>query len=299
VVLKKLFGGGDRKTSATDEASTIEDLIVLERYDEAVDRLKARLKLNPDDLHGHLRLAEAYLGLEERGRALDEFVFVAEEYARDGFYDRGIALLGKAKRFAPADGTLDEKIELFRIAKASEHSRSLAVEGLREGRGGATAAIGLERLWHQVAGSALVRELQPEVLRRLFSVFDILTLEEKQVLARAGDTGERLFFLLEGVIRVIEPDEDVERVDRVAGLRDFGPGDVIGESVLLEKKAWPATYVAIEECRVFALDREGLEKALQGNPDPRGFLTTLRMQHNDRQVGLILSQLQGQGGETR
>ncbi|MGD2116016.1 MAG: cyclic nucleotide-binding domain-containing protein [Acidobacteriota bacterium] len=295
MVLKKLFGGGDRKDQVADEASTIEDLIVLERYEEAVDRLKARLKLNPEDLHGHLRLAEAYLGLEERGKALDEFVFVAEEYARDGFYDRGIALLGKAKRFAPADGTLDEKIEVFKIAKSSERSRGVAVEGLREGRGGANAAIVFERLWHQVAGSGLIRELQPDVLRRLFTVLELLTLKTKSVLARAGDTGERLFFLLDGTVRALEAGEDVDRVDRVSGLRDFGPGDVIGESVLLERKAWPATYVAIDEVRLFALDREGLEKALQGNPDPRGFLTTLRMEHNDRQIALILEQLRGEG----
>ncbi len=304
MVLKKLFGGSDRKDKTPDEASTIEDLIVLERYEEAVDRLKARLKINPDDLHGHLRLAEAYLGLKEASKALDEFVFVAEEYARDGFYDRGIALLAKAKRFAPTDETLREKIEAFEIAKSSERKRSKAVDGLRGGRGGATASITLERLWHQVAGSDLVRELPPDILQRVFSMLEPVSFEKEEVVARAGETGERLLFLLDGIVRAVVP-ESAEGAGGAGGaIRDFGPGDVIGESVLLERKGWPTDYVAEEAVRALTLDRPGLEAALQGNPDPRGFLTTLRMQHNDRQVGLILARLQGEddragGGASR
>lgn len=291
MVFKKIFKGGE-KDRPVDEASTIEDLIVLERYDEAVDRLKARLKINPDDLHSHLRLAEAYLGQKERGRALDEFLYVADEYARDGFYDRGIALLSKVKRFAPADQSLDERIERLQAAKSSERSRGLAADGLREGRGGAAGAIVLERLWHQVAASDLIRHLSPEILRRLFSVLEPVTLKQDAKLARSGATDDRLYFLVDGVISARLPADANATGAGMAGLRDFGPGDVIGESVLLERKAWPADYVVAEPSRAFALDRSGLETALQGNPDPRGFLTTLRMQHNDKQVAKIRATLE-------
>jgi len=289
VVFKKLFKGSDRDTSP-DEASTIEDLIVLERYDEAVDRLKARLKITPDDLHSHLRLAEAYLGRGERGNALDEFLFVADEYAQDGFYDRGIALLSKAKRFAPTDPSLDERIERLELAKTSERSRGLAVEGLREGRGGATAAIALERLWHNVAASDLVRHLPREILKRFFTTLEPVTLERNQKLARADEKDDRLFFLLEGEVSARMPNIDPDAT--LAPLRAFGPGDVIGETVLLEHKGWPADYVVTTAGRAFVLDRSGLETSLQGNPDPRGFLTTLRMQHNDRHVAKIRAELE-------
>lgn len=287
MVFKKLFGG--ERPAEPDEASTIEDLIVLERYGEAVERLKARLRANPDDLHAHLRLAEAYAGLGEYPKAVDEYVFVAEEYAQDGFYERGIALLMKARRFAPLDESLAEKIDRFRLAKDSERSRSLALEGLREGRttGATTAALLVERLWHKVAPSPLVRNLSPESLRRLFSVMELVTLEEGAAVAEAGSDEARLLFLLDGVVRTRVPGDSGDG----ATIRDFGPGDVIGESVLLERGSWPADYEVAEAGKALVLGRQGLEKALQGNPDPRGFLTALRAQHNDREVARSLAQL--------
>ncbi|HEX6198948.1 MAG TPA: cyclic nucleotide-binding domain-containing protein [Thermoanaerobaculia bacterium] len=289
MVFKKLFGG--EREAAPDEASTIEDLIVLERYDEAVERLKARLKLQPNDLHGHLRLAEAYAGQKEYVKAVDEYVYVAEEYAQDGFYDRGIALLMKARRFAPLDGSLEEKIERLRVAKDSERSRSLVLEGLREGRTteGTTTALLVERLWHKVAPSPLVRNLPPEVLKRLVSVMELVTLSKDALLAEAGSSEPRLYFILDGVVRARVPGQDGDR----ATLRDFTSGDVIGESVLLERRPWPARYEVAEAGKALALGREGLEKLLQGNPDPRGFLTALRGQHKDREVAKSLAQLTG------
>lgn len=287
MVFKKLFGS--ERQAAPDEASTIEDLIVLERYDEAVSRLKVRLKLNPNDLHAHLRLAEAYTGLQEYSRAVDEYVYVAEEYAQDGFYDRGIALLLKARRFAPLDGALEEKIERLRVAKDSERARSLVLEGLRAGRTteGTTTALLLERLWHKVAPSPLVRNLPAEVLKRLVSVMELVSLTEGERLAEAGSSEPRLYFVLTGVVRARVPGQDGDR----GTIRAFTSGDVIGESVLLERRPWPAHYEVAEAGKALALGREGLEKLLQGNPDPRGFLTALRGQHNDREVANTLAQL--------
>lgn len=292
MVFKKIFRSERDASPAADEASTIEDLIVLERYDEAVGRLKARLRHNPDDLHAHLRLAEAYVGLKEHSRAVDEYVYVAEEYAQDGFYDRGQALLMKAKRYAPLNQSLDEKIERFRLAKDSERTRALVIEGLRERSGGvATAAVLLERLWHKVAPSPLARNLRPEVLKRLFSVMDLVSWKADERVASHGEGEEepRLYFLVDGVVRARIPGEQ----GTPAVIRDFGPGDVIGETVLLERRPWPADYEAAVPSKALALARDGLEKALVGNPDPRGFLTALRMQHHDRDVRKNLARITG------
>ena len=104
--LKGWFGGKGR---GSKQAYTIDDLIVLERYEEAADRLREKLEANPQDLHSHLKLAEVYTELRQLDRAVDEYAFVADEYAQDGFYDKGIALLARASKLAPADVSLRER----------------------------------------------------------------------------------------------------------------------------------------------------------------------------------------------
>jgi CRP-like cAMP-binding protein len=78
-------------------------------------------------------------------------------------------------------------------------------------------------------------------------------------------------------------------------LRTFTSGDVVGEAALLERGEWPADYWATEPVTALRLSREGLEKALVGCSDPRGFLETLREQHNDREVAVAVYRLSGQG----
>ena len=116
MVFRKMFRGGAREAPA--EAATVEDLIVLERYDEAAERLKVRVRENPDDLHSYLKLAEVYTALRRVGDAVDAYLHVADEYARDGFYDKGIALLARAHKLIPTDDALPLKIHALEQIKA-------------------------------------------------------------------------------------------------------------------------------------------------------------------------------------
>jgi CRP-like cAMP-binding protein len=74
-------------------------------------------------------------------------------------------------------------------------------------------------------------------------------------------------------------------------VRSFSSGDVLGEGSLLERSPWPAGYRVTEPGTALKLTREGLEKTLIGNPDPRQFLEVLREQHNDRDVMATLRRL--------
>jgi len=66
---------------------------------------------------------------------------------------------------------------------------------------------------------------------------------------------------------------------------------VIGEGTLLERLPWQADYRTAEPVTALKLTREGLESCLLGNSDPRGFLETLREQHNDRDVAATVGRL--------
>ena len=278
------------------EEHSIEDLIVLERFEEAEDRLKARLKKRPDDLHAHLRLAEVYTELKRGDSAVQEFVFVAEEYARDGFYDKGIALLNKASRLMPLDEKLRQKAAALQTAKRLEHKRAAAVKGLRQGGAAGNAwAMEVQRWWHHLARGPLIQGLPEDQVQRLFGALALTRWEKGSPVAEKGATGEELYLVLRGTLeaRLVRGDGGGAAEGGAASheLRTFGAGDILGESVLLQRRPWPATYVATEDSTLLTLTRLGLEKALMGNPDPRGLLEALRRQGNDQAVVDIVGKL--------
>lgn len=280
-------GGGD----PGDDDRNIEDLIVLERYDEAEERLKARLKINPHDLHSHLKLADVYTALRQVDKAVDEYIFVAEEYAEDGFYDKGIALLARAQKLIPADETLRVKLIAYQEVKGLEHKRTAAVEGLRQGRFPSADsnawALEIQRHWHRIAGSLMIQRLPADQVSRLFAAVELVSLPADAVLLREGDTQAALFLVVQGVIAAGVDDAGTAG----ASVRTFTSRDILGERAMFDRQPWPATFRAVEPALLVKLDREGLEHALLGNPDPRRLLDALRGQGADREVAAIVAKL--------
>lgn len=287
----KWFRGGGGDKQQPQQEYTIDDLIVLERYEEAEERLRAKLKLNPQDLHSHLKLAEVYAQLRQFDKAVDEFGYVADEYSQDGFYDKGIALLSKAQKLAPLDQSLRFRIEKIQREKGMEHVRATALEGLRQAGGtqAGTSAVELKRLWHHLASGSLVQHLSGEQLKRLFSAMQLIQFQSQETLAEEGSREAFLLLIVHGVVEASVAGQS----GRALIVRTFTSGDILGEGVLLERGAWPATYRVSEPGSGLKLTREGLEKTLVGNPDPRGFLEVLREQHLDRDVAAAIRRLRG------
>lgn len=289
--IRSWFGGTAKQQTSEkskEQEYTIDDLIVLERYDEAADRLKTRIKLNPQDLHSHLKLAEVYAQLRQFDKAVDEFGFVADEYAQDGFHDKGIALLSKAQKLAPLDQSIRFKIERIQRDKSMEHVRSFALEGLRQAGGtqAGSSAVELKRLWHNLTATAVVQHLSGDQLKRLFSSMQLVRLEPQTIVAEEGSQDPFLLLIVTGTVEGLVRDGGREMV-----VRSFTSGDIIGEAPLLERGTWPVTYRATDQITALRLDRQGLEQSLVGNPDPRGFLEVLREQHNDRDVAATLRRI--------
>ncbi len=291
-MLKKIFGRKKKRPAEeSDRELTIEDLVTLERYEEAHDQLKERLKLLPKDLHAHLRLAEVHLALRNLPKALDEYVFVADSQADDGFFDKAIAILGKAIRLAPGDEMLPKRIDRYRLMKRLEKRRQLAVEGLLSNKTAQAQTAGnqkleVELLWNKIAKSHLVAKLTAINLKKLFSVMEMMRVKSGKVLAEAGSTLPVMYLVVDGVI------EATSIVNgRPTNIRSFSTGHLIGDSVLLERKTWPATYVVSEPATLFKLDRPGLEIVMQGNEDPVAFLSVMRLQANDRDVSASIQKL--------
>lgn len=288
--------GGAEAPQREEQGETIEDLIVLERYAEAEARLKAELRDDPDDLHAHLKLAEVYTGLGRGADAADQFLFVAEEYAKDGFYDKGIALLSKAMRLDPGEESLRHKLHAFERAKGLDHKRQAALDGLRQSRhaggGTGTQVLQMQRAWHHLAPAPLVARLSADGLRRLFAAGELVRWPAGEVVAGRGDAEPASLLVL--VTATVEA-----LVGRAGGgetaLRKLGPGEVFGESVMFSRATWPATYRVEEAGLALRLDRPGLEQSLSGNPDPVAYLDALRSDANDLDIARIVATLEARG----
>jgi CRP-like cAMP-binding protein len=114
-------------------------------------------------------------------------------------------------------------------------------------------------------------------------------LKEKETLVEEGSRDSWLLLLVSGVLEAYVAGPG----GRDLSVRSFGSGDIIGEAALLERSPWPMALRVAEAGSGLKLTREGLEKTLVGNPDPRGFLEVLREQHNDRDVAATVRRLRG------
>ena len=290
-MLKKLFGKGESSTQAEGEL-TVEDLIVLERWPEAIERLQARVKANPRDLHAHLKLADVYAGANQGRKALDQYLLVADTYTEEGFLDKAVALLSKISRLAPADDSIQLRLSKLQRLKELEHSRVLALEGLLTGQAdqgplSRLSPIEAQQIWQTVAGSDLVKLLPGEQLKRLFAGAALTVWESGEVVGERQSQIERMFLVVRGQVEAIVALPD----GRTMQLRVLKPGDLFGERALLEHRPWPATFRVLERARLLRIDRAGLEKALTGNPDPRQLLDALRSQHHDRDLAAAVEKL--------
>lgn len=291
-MFKKLFGG--KSTGAPGERDlTIEDLVVLERYSEAIERLEARVKALPRDLHSHLKLAEVYTVAGMGAKALDQFMFVADSYTDDGFYDKSLALLTKVSRLAPGDESVLARMHKNQRLKSLEHSRVMAIEGLVNAQAAHSplerhSPVEVQRIWQGLALSKLVERLSGEQIKRLFAGAAITQWNPGELIAERGSGIERLFVIASGQVEAVV---DEPATGKSIHLRTFASGDIVGERALLEHKPWPATYRVVEKAQLLRIDRAGLEVSMAGLADPRGLLEALRAQHADRDVAAAVEKL--------
>jgi len=276
----RTFGG-----SASEERLSVNDLMTLERFEEAEAMLNLSLKKNPRDLRAHLKLAEVLHRTGRRNEAVDQYIAVAESYVRDGFHDKGLALLAKVSKLAPNEEKVQIRLTAVREAKKLDRRRDLAIDSLRRQvgdrrEGDGVSAVELQHLWEKLSQSRLLQRLDEDQIKRLFRVMSFQALDEKDVLARPGEKGDALYLIAQGEVAALYTARDGKETD----VKSFGPGDIIGDSVLLQHGTWPATYRAVKASTVLKVTQSGLERALAGNPDPRALLDSLREQGMDLQV---------------
>lgn len=267
------------KKGGESKALTIDDLIALERYEEARSRLNALLERRPNDVHAQLRLGDVYLHLKALDAARDQYLHVCQAYGRDGFYDRAVAVLAKVGRYFPDDDKLARLMSQFERAQRLEVVRTTARSAYLESRdsgGAGSEAIDFVKIWESVSRSSFADRFSTDEVVWWFRFSTTEVLKRGGTLVSAGDSDARAFVVALGGL-------EARSAGSESVLRTFEVGDVVGEWALLEGKVWTAEYVAPTGATLLALNADGLAAALESATETK-LKDRIAAQHNDLEV---------------
>ncbi|MGH3371373.1 MAG: Crp/Fnr family transcriptional regulator [Nocardioidaceae bacterium] len=139
----------------------------------------------------------------------------------------------------------------------------------------------------------LFSELDDEAAGALSAAMSETKLRRGQVLFHEGDSGDRLFIVVEGKVKLGRTSAD-GRENLIAVL---GPGQMFGELSLFDPGPRSATVTAVTDTNFLSLSHEDLLRWLDGRPAvARGLLTQLAgrlRKANDVVADLVFSDVPG------
>ena len=224
-------------------------------YKKALKVILSKLKNSPNDLNLKLKLAECYEKIKAIDNAVQIYLDSANEYQISGEKEKSYALLKKAQKIAPENEEIQKRLQLPETKKEDE-SFSFDIE----------------------IDSPLEKELSEEqkeikeLLRPLFSVgenalskicegFQVIYLKDKETLIREGDSGNSLYIVIDGKIKVFSSDFGEEPI------KVMTKGEVIGEVSFLKGVPRTATLIAEGDVKVGELSGEKAKKLLSPYPE--------------------------------
>ena len=113
--------------------------------------------------------------------------------------------------------------------------------------------------------------LPPKALAAILPHSPARVFQARTVIVTEGDQAGALFVILEGRCKAYVSGED----GREAILSIMGPGDYFGEIALLDSVPRTASVRAVEDCRLFKIDRDTFLSAV-GHQPGTGFLDRAR-----------------------
>lgn len=109
----------------------------------------------------------------------------------------------------------------------------------------------------------LFEGLDPQAQARLFSMMGQTTLRRGENLFEEGDSGDRLFIVAEGKIKLSHQSPD----GRENLLAVLGPGEILGELTLFDPGQRSTTATAVSPARLVLLNHADLMSFINDNPD--------------------------------
>lgn len=277
--------------------ATLSDLIARKKYPEAMAFVKGQLKKAPGDTSLRIQLADILVLLGKVDDATLALESVADDFAKEGYAAKAIAVLKKIQKLDPRRKDLEEKIvDLFKTSapvRSSQPAAPAVQFGMDEGEAleisfGEPAAETVAPeppIAIDVADEspAIAVEEEPSPKRRISPLFDdfaedelvevvrgleLLTYEPGDIVFTEGEKGDSLYVLTSGTAKAFIKNKQGGNTQ----VRQLNEGDFFGEISILTGKPRTATITAAGRCELLRLDRAKLDAITKKRPHVRQVL---------------------------
>jgi ribosomal protein S15P/S13E len=270
------------KARKGQDSQSIDDLLLQGRFTRARQVLEAHIAVNDEDVHSRIKLAEILASRRQTTDALQHYLKAAQLLADDGFFDKALALLKTSRKLAPKDTQIDLMEEqILRSRELDRAAWSVRKDG-GDSRSKLAASIELEAMWRRMGDSDFVQSLGQGELEALMAVMELRPVDAGSYVVHEGDDRRELYLIGTGLVQA-----RLDPLGRDLLLRNFGPGQILGERALFENESWKASLRAAHNSQILALDINGVQRALKKTKSRRRLVDSLSSQHNDQQLAAL------------
>ncbi len=286
---------------------SLDQLLARRDYERALAVIDAELETHPDSTSLLLRKAEVLVLSEQRKGAVEIYERLAEDYTRQGFYARAIAVTNKIVRLVPGRTDVSarlarriarqqesERSERERLSRAStQPERASAPPDEAEPSGDATEPAPGEgdQEARERSASRFFAEFPEAALEKLLAVTSVRAFDPGAVIVREGDPGTSLFLIADGHVEVHTRDPRGEGIV----LAELGPGEFFGEVAVLTGRPRTATITARDTVSVIEIQRDLLGRIAADHPEVGDVLQRFYQRRAHATVEAILTRLRGGG----
>ena len=297
------------------KSDDVPGLIARGRYVQALEMLEEQLRQDPTSVHLRQSVADTMVMAGRKEDAVQILLRLSDDFARDGFAAKAIAILKKIDRFAPGRTDVYKKLasELPRKEEQDEeHRRRISVrqethaheqkppvpaaEEEADDRAVFEDYFSRESEWSvqqmlldppkgpsmapQNLTTPLFESFTSEELLPLLRGLRLVTYEPGDIVVAEGEPGDGLFILTSGRVKAFVRDA----VGHFGKVRELTDGDFFGEISFLKSKPRTATITAAARCEMLILDNSTLVEICETHPHVREVLERFSAQRENSPV---------------
>ncbi|MFV1951932.1 MAG: cyclic nucleotide-binding domain-containing protein [Nitrospinota bacterium] len=238
-------------------------------WDKAIIELKKLIELEPKNLKLRIKLGDLYVREGAIETAIDEYVYVSNVLANNGFLTKAIAINKTIVNLDPSkEGIYKELSELY--ARHGLDDRKRTKEQIEDLRRDLAEFCSKQGLGVTVKDRPVFR-MDKDKVRSSFPIFFSLTPSEFSEIAKKmtlhkfpkgssiikeGEFSDSLYVISSGKVRILVSDADNQET-AIATLKE---DDFFGEISFLTGKPRTASVVALEDSELLELKKSDLEK---------------------------------------